>query len=78
MRSSQSGLFILVDYPLTSILGVREIYHYIYKKTYNFRKIGASDFLCCLIAMFVVKKTGFKIGQQKISPPIITGPLHFQ
>ena len=78
MRSSQSGIFILVDFPLTSKLGVNEIYYYIYLKTYNFRNIGASDFLCCLITMFVVKKTGYKIGQQKISPSIITGPLHFQ
>ena len=29
-------------------------------------------FFVCLIAMVVVKKTGFKIGQQKISPSIIT------
>ena len=35
-------------------------------------------FFVSLIAMFVVKKTGFKIGQQKISPSIITGLLYFQ
>ena len=31
-----------------------------------------------LIAMFVVKKTGFNIGQQKIYTLIITETLHFQ
>ena len=36
------------------------------------------NFFVILIAMFVVKKTSFKIGQQKIYPLIITGPLHFQ
>ena len=32
-------------------------------------------FFVWLIAMFVVKETGFKIAQQKISPSIITGLL---
>ena len=40
-----------------------------------FRKIGAWCFFVILKAMFVVKKTGFKIVQQKISPIIITGTL---
>ena len=35
-------------------------------------------FFVILIALFEVKKTGFKIGQQNIYPLIITGPLHFQ
>ena len=72
------GFFILVYYPLTSNLKVREIYYYIYKKTYIFRNIGAWFFFVILIAMFVDKKNIFVIGQQKISLLIITVPIHFQ
>ena len=46
MRGSQYGLFILVDYPLTSNLEVRETYYYIYQNTYILRKIGAWVFFC--------------------------------
>ena len=46
MRSSQSGLFILVDYPLTSNTKDREMYYFIYKKTYIFRNIGAWFCFC--------------------------------
>ena len=44
MLSSTYGLFILVDYPLNYNLKGREIYYYIYYKTYIFRKIGGQFF----------------------------------
>ena len=70
-------VFILVDDPVTSKLEYMEICYYIYYKTYIFGKIGTWCFFVILIAMFVIKKTGFKIGQQKISPLKITVTLHF-
>ena len=61
MRSSQSGLFILVDYPLTSNLEVREIYYYIYQRTYIFRKIGAWVFLCLINSHVCGQENWFQI-----------------
>ena len=61
MRSSQSGLFILVDYPLTSNLEVREIYYYIYWRTYIFRKIGAWVFLCLIHSHVCGQENWFQI-----------------
>ena len=78
MQSSPYGLFIIVDYPPASNLEVREIYYYIYYKTYILWKIGRWVFCCFFITHVVVKKTGFKISQPKISPLINAGPLYFQ
>ena len=78
MQSSPYGLFILVDYPPASNLVVREIYYYIYLNSYILRKIGGWVFCCFFITHVVVKKTGFKNGQPKISPLINAGPLYFQ
>ena len=48
------------------------------RRLISLERLEPDLFFVSLIAMFVVKETGFKIGQQKISPSIITGLLYFQ
>ena len=56
MQSSPYGLFIIVDYRLTFKLKFREIYYYIYYKTYILITIRGWCFLEHVISRVVVKK----------------------
>ena len=67
MWSLPYGLFILVDYPLISNLKVDK-YITIYIIRLISLEILEAGFFCPIITHDVVKKTGLKIGQQKISP----------
>ena len=78
MQGSLYGLFLIVYYPLTSNLKLDKNITIYIRKLICLEILEPGAFFVILIAMFVVKKTGFKISQQKISPLLITEPLHFQ
>ena len=61
MRSSPYGLFILVDYPLTSNLKGRELYCYIHYKNYSFIKIWGCGFFVLLLPVFWSRKLVLKL-----------------
>ena len=65
-------------YPLPPTYKLEKYVTIYFKRLIYLERSEAGVFFVILIAMFVIKKTGFKIGQEKISPLIITVTLHFQ
>ena len=54
------------------------MYSFTIRRLISLERLDPDIIFVILIAKFLVKKTSFKISQQKISPSIINGPLHFQ
>ena len=60
MRSSPYSLFIILDHPLISNLKVREIYCYIYQKTYILINSGGWCFSCHFISHVCGQESWFQ------------------